>query len=61
MKSRATGLDKAIGILRDHGHTIGDTVIDADGVVKTSVDDTFLTPGEIRDLARVKLPPVEAP
>ena len=61
MASTVPGLDEAFEILIDHGHTIGDTVVDADGMVRTLVDDTYLSPGEIKDLARVRLPPVEAP
>ena len=59
MASTVPGLDEAFDILRNHGHTIGDTVVDADGIVKTLVDTTYLNPGEIKELARVRSSPEE--
>jgi hypothetical protein len=52
MASTVPGLDDAFAVLRKHGHTIGQSMVDADGVVKTRVDDAYLTPGEIKGLAK---------
>ncbi len=60
MASTVPGLDNAFETLRRHGHVIGETMVDADGIVKTQVDTNFLTPAEIKALAAAHLPPVEA-